>query len=32
METIFPPIINKYRNQRKMKKTEAHVQTPTKQR
>jgi hypothetical protein len=28
----FPPIINEYRNQREMKKTDAQIQTPTKQR
>jgi hypothetical protein len=27
-----PPIRNKYRNQREMKKTDAQIQTPTKQR
>jgi hypothetical protein len=32
METIFPPVINYYRNQREMKKTDAQIQTPTKQR
>jgi hypothetical protein len=26
----FPPIINQYRNQREMKKTDTQIQTPTK--
>jgi hypothetical protein len=26
----FPPIVNKYKNQREMKKTDAQIQTPTK--
>jgi hypothetical protein len=26
----FPPIINLYRNQREMKKTDVQIQTPTK--
>jgi hypothetical protein len=31
METIFPPTINLYRNQRKMNKTDIQIQTPTQQ-
>jgi hypothetical protein len=30
METIRPPIINYYRNQREMKKTDTKIQIPTK--
>jgi hypothetical protein len=29
-ETIFPPIINQYKNQKEMKKTDAQIQTSTK--
>jgi hypothetical protein len=32
METIFSPMINYYRDQRETKKTDAQIQTPTKQR
>jgi hypothetical protein len=32
METIIPPIITYYRNQRDMKKTEAQIQLSMKQR
>jgi hypothetical protein len=28
----FPPVINLYRNQREMKKTDTQIQTPTKRR
>jgi hypothetical protein len=28
----FTPVINKYRNQREIKKTDTQIQTPTKQR
>jgi hypothetical protein len=30
-ETTFPSITNQYRNQRKIKKTDTQIQTPTKQ-
>jgi hypothetical protein len=29
---LSPPIINQYRNQREMKKTDTQIQTPTKRR
>jgi hypothetical protein len=31
-ETISPPIINSYRKQREMKKTDTQIQTPAKRR
>jgi hypothetical protein len=32
METISPPITNKYKSQKEMKKTDTQIQTPRKQR
>jgi hypothetical protein len=32
METIYPPIINQYRNQREIKKTDTQILTQRKQR